>query len=547
MTNATEDGREALRSKANQLGYELADLAGEKADLEQLQRGSLTSAAGAAAVKASAPPTAASPPQRKRPASVAGAKVEATADEKGKGRAKGCDTDAASHVNMKAGESGDEDTARPHGVEAAAAVPSSAVPEVIDIDTDTECSLDQGAGGGERVANTTAEVPAVVQEMITIDCSDHEEEGNENGKDDDNGDADRANGDDEGDEFVSCLLPTPSLRPELEAEAVEDVSFAFLAFAVPKGPALARTTRRGSKIKRIQERRANPLAKCLMTEYWQCAHSLALAAAVQFGGTPEQKKLTKALLTDLCTEGQELDTDTFSRLEGRLAGTAREDDDTDSEAEDGVRGVLVDPDKLVEVCNSEAILKEYMFGAVSVGVPEEQEGQKRILGDMGVKANRDRLKGDFRMLMKHCEVRCEYREHECYLDSLGSDTEGSDTERSVKNGAVKKGAGDKQSRPKERRYRTKAREKDVLRMAATPSSVRWRMAAIDEGKLPWCIPLQRDSSVDDLRRAVEIRENMLRQEAGKTEFVVGCKGCCLARDDTVRGYCPDRDVILQRS
>lgn len=57
----------------------------------------------------------------------------------------------------------------------------------------------------------------------------------------------------------------------------------------------------------------------------QRAHNLALAAAVQFGGTPEQKKLTEALLTDLCKE----DKDTFSRLGGMLESTASQDSDGD--------------------------------------------------------------------------------------------------------------------------------------------------------------------------------------------------------------------------
>lgn len=47
---------------------------------------------------------------------------------------------------------------------------------------------------------------------------------------------------------------------------------------------------------------------------------------MQFGGNPGQKKLTEALLTDLCTEGKEVDKDKFSRLAGRLSSTSSEDD-----------------------------------------------------------------------------------------------------------------------------------------------------------------------------------------------------------------------------
>lgn len=46
MTNATEEGRAALRSKAVELGTELADLEGEKVDLEQLLQGPSTPAVG---------------------------------------------------------------------------------------------------------------------------------------------------------------------------------------------------------------------------------------------------------------------------------------------------------------------------------------------------------------------------------------------------------------------------------------------------------------------------------------------------------------------
>lgn len=76
------------------------------------------------------------------------------------------------------------------------------------------------------------------------------------------------------------------------------------------------------------------LARCVCSA--QCAHSLALAAAVQFGGTPEQKKLTEALLRELCTENKKVDEETFTRLVDRLASTATEDD-----SDDATGGVLV--------------------------------------------------------------------------------------------------------------------------------------------------------------------------------------------------------------
>lgn len=71
----------------------------------------------------------------------------------------------------------------------------------------------------------------------------------------------------------------------------------------------------------------------------QCAHNLALAAAVQFGGTPEQKKLTQTLLVDLCTEDKEVDKEALSRLMEKLESTVSEEDSADSE--DGTRGVIV--------------------------------------------------------------------------------------------------------------------------------------------------------------------------------------------------------------
>lgn len=79
------------------------------------------------------------------------------------------------------------------------------------------------------VAEIASSAPAVKPEVINVDsdCSDDEGAGNDN-----NDNNDEANGtEDKGEAFEAFLLKTPSLRRDLRAKAVTDVSFAFSAFA----------------------------------------------------------------------------------------------------------------------------------------------------------------------------------------------------------------------------------------------------------------------------------------------------------------------------
>lgn len=143
----------------------------------------------------------------------------------------------------------------------------------------------------------------------------------------------------------------------------------------------------------------------------------------------------------------------------------------------------VDHKELVKVCESEATLLEYMFGAVAVGkagASEQAAVQKCILTGSGkVDSTREELEEMFRGLAVHCAVRDEYRKLECYLEILeeeesdteAPDTEAPDTEKSVKmeqavkkelvkmEEAVKKEADDKE--PRRRMYTSKGKNKEV--------------------------------------------------------------------------------------
>lgn len=126
----------------------------------------------------------------------------------------------------------------------------------------------------------------------------------------------------------------------------------------------------------------------------------------------------------------------------------------------------IDDEKLVEVCEAEATFKQYMLGVVEVGDSEERV-KKCILGDNNTKSSRDQLRWEFNMLLKHCEVRDEYRSHECYLETWReeeSDTEDSETDGFVKKEAAEEGCDRKTH--KKRKY-TKTKGVDVLRWSRT--------------------------------------------------------------------------------
>ncbi|CBJ26234.1 hypothetical protein Esi_0027_0141 [Ectocarpus siliculosus] len=68
----------------------------------------------------------------------------------------------------------------------------------------------------------------------------------------------------------------------------------------------------------------------------------------------------------------------------------------------------------------------------------------------------------------------------------------------------------------------------------------WRVGARGDGVLPWCIPLPGASSVADLQRAVEARQNKLRQE--DTESPKAAIGIQLKVDGEL--YAVDSDDLL---
>lgn len=91
------------------------------------------------------------------------------------------------------------------------------------------CSDGKGAGCGAGDPEAAGAAPSVAQEIIAVECSDVEEDGSgATNNDDKSNDAG-----DKTDKFVADgpVVPAPSVRSDLRAKAVADVSFAFSAFA----------------------------------------------------------------------------------------------------------------------------------------------------------------------------------------------------------------------------------------------------------------------------------------------------------------------------
>lgn len=103
-----------------------------------------------------------------------------------------------------------------------------------------------------------------------------------------------------------------------------------------------------------------------------------------------------------------------------------------------------------------------MLGVVEIGEAEATAKCKLILGDSNAKSSREQLRWAFDALLKHCEVRFEYRAHECYLDNTWLE-EKPETGESVKEEAVEKGSNKK--KPKRKRH--KRQDGNVLRWDRT--------------------------------------------------------------------------------
>lgn len=128
----------------------------------------------------------------------------------------------------------------------------------------------------------------------------------------------------------------------------------------------------------------------------------------------------------------------------------------------GLSRKQVDHEKLIEVCESEATLMEYMFGTVMVGKYEDPVKKKRILADSTVKSTRDQLKWKFSALFEECRKRDGYRSPECHLEILPRET---DTEEPASTEGDEHRSGAK--RPKKKRRKTSGTDNDVLRWDRT--------------------------------------------------------------------------------